>query len=109
MSSPDVALEPVAAPQGARRPGPPRASWLSATMLLGPLSLLAELLIERTHHRPLGAATFATCAVLLWGLAELTSRRLLDPTVCASRAQARRVAWIVSATFSVAIVVRAVL
>jgi len=39
---------------------------LIALVLFGPVAWLAELLIEKTHHRPLGAATFASCAVLLW-------------------------------------------
>lgn len=40
--------------------------FLLALCLLGPLSVLAELLIVKTHHRPLGAATYASIALLSW-------------------------------------------
>lgn len=70
-----------------------RPSLALAAILIGPLSLLGELLIARTHHRPLGAATFATVALLLWVGAELVSRRLLDDQVPARRVQVRKWMW----------------
>lgn len=63
----------VPSTSGDRKPHP---RWLGAALLLLPLSLLGELLIARTHHRPLGAATFATAAVLLWVGMEFVSRRM---------------------------------
>lgn len=82
---------------------PLSASWLSAMMLFGPLSILAELLITRTHHRPLGAATFASAAVLLWILAEISSRRLSDPSC---PAKSRKVAWGLSSALATAVLIR---
>lgn len=55
------------------------ASWLAAIMAAAPLALFGELLIQRTHHRPLGAVTFATFALLAWLVAEFVSRRILCP------------------------------
>lgn len=75
-------------------------------MLFGPLSILAEYLIARTHHRPLGAATFATAAVLLWIFAETTSRRVLDPSFCNVRARNRKIAWGVSSAFTSVVLIR---
>ena len=91
---------------GGRQPHRARANWLSAVLLFWPLALLAEVLIRYTHHRPLGAATFATLAVLLWILAEVTSRRLLDPKVCARRAQGRKVVWVMSGALSLIVFIR---
>ena len=82
------------------------ASWLSAALLFGPLALFAEALILKTHHRPLGAATFAVIAVGLWVLAEIVTRRFLDPTVCARRATARKAAWVLSGIFSCGVLLR---
>lgn len=53
-----------------RQPGrgqeTPHFSLLGPVVLLAPLTLLGEWLITHTHHRPLGAATFASCAIILW-------------------------------------------
>lgn len=87
-------------------PSPVRASWLSASLILPPLAILGELLIERTHHRPLGAATFATIAVILWMLAEIVSRRLLNGELSPSRGHARRIAWGVSLSLNTVILLR---
>lgn len=75
-------------------------------MLFGPLSILAEILIARTHHRPLGAATFASVAILLWIFAETTSRRLLDPTFCTVRARNRKVVWGISSVLTSVVLIR---
>lgn len=88
------------------RLSPARASWLSAMMLFAPLSLLAELLISRTHHRPLGAAVFATVAVTAWILAEVMSRRSLDPGACRVRARNRKIAWFASGFFTLVVLGR---
>lgn len=84
-----------------------RASWLSAVMLIAPLSLLGELIITHTNHRPLGAATFATIAIVLWAFVEFVSRRLLDSTVCSRRARARNWMWGVSIAMGSLVVFRA--
>jgi hypothetical protein len=83
------------------------ASWLSAVMLIAPLSLLGELLIAKTHHRPLGAATFATIAIVLWAFVEFVSRRLLDAEICSRRARARRWMWVASISWGALVVFRA--
>lgn len=44
---------------------------LAALMLTLPLGLLAEVLVLRTHHRPLGAATLASVAVIAFVLGSL--------------------------------------
>ena len=57
-------------------PGAPTRSWrdrcLAAVLLTLPLSLFGEILVRRTHHRPLGAATFASVTIvgflLVWPL-----------------------------------------
>lgn len=84
-----------------------RASWLSAIMLVGPLTLIAELLILKTHHRPLGAATFAVLSVISWGVAEVVSRRVLNPTISEARARARQIAWGLSIVLAVGVCARA--
>jgi hypothetical protein len=83
------------------------ASWLSAVILVGPLALFAELLIRRTHHRPLAAATFASFALVAWVIAELLSRRVLDAEISVGRRRARSVAWWLGSTCSLLIIVRA--
>jgi len=75
-------------------------------MLFAPLSLVAEILISRTHHRPLGAAVFATLAVVAWIFAEVTSRRSLDSGVCPVRARNRKIAWYTSGFFSLLVLGR---
>ncbi len=85
------------------------ASWLSAVLLLAPLALFGELLITKTHHRPLGAATFATAALVSWAVTEQLCRRVLDPEVSQSRARVRRGVWVVSGVTAVAVLVRALL
>lgn len=84
-------------------------SFFSAVLVFGPLALLAEVLIVGTRHRPLGAATFAIAAIAAWFLSELLSRRVLDPSVCAQRAFARKVVGGLGATLSVAVLFRAIL
>jgi hypothetical protein len=82
----------------------PHGSWLSAALALPPLSLVGEVLIEKTHHRPLGAATFATIAMVTWVFIELFNRRGLglaptsddrgaDPSVGLTRPRVRRWLW----------------
>jgi hypothetical protein len=78
-------------------------------MLFGPLSIFAEVLIARTHHRPLGAATFASVTVLLWIFAETTSRRLLDPAYCTVRARNRKIVWGISSVLTSVVLIRAFL
>jgi hypothetical protein len=64
---------------GLRRLGGARRAWLAVALLLsfGPLSLLGEWLSRSTHHRPLGAVTFAVIAVLVMALVALCSWRAL--------------------------------
>lgn len=66
---------------GLRRLGGARLAWLGVALLLsfGPLSLLGEWLSRSTHHRPLGAVTFAVCAAAV----------LAGVAVCAWRALGR--------------------
>ena len=62
--------------QNLSEPGAPTRSWrdrcLAAVLLTLPLSLFGEILVRRTHHRPLGAATFASVTIvgflLVWPL-----------------------------------------
>lgn len=54
----------------------PHFSLLGSVVLLAPLTILGEWLINHTHHRPLGAATFASCTIVLWVGFELGSRLL---------------------------------
>ncbi len=75
-------------------------------MLFAPLALVAEFLIARTHHRPLGAAVFSTLAVVAWILAEVTSRRSLDPGAGQVRARNRKMAWFTSGFFSLLVLGR---
>lgn len=62
-----------------RRLGGARLTWLAVALLLsfGPLSLLGEWLSRSTHHRPLGAVTFAVFAVLLMAVVALCAWRAL--------------------------------
>ncbi len=59
---------------------PPARTWggLSLLLAFGPLSLLAERLVGSTHHRPLGAVTFASFALVLWVILELYVRHGLS-------------------------------
>lgn len=68
------------------------SSWLSAVLLLPALTLFGEILIAKTHHRPLAAATFASIAVVTWFCMEVFTRRALHPGV-QQRALARKWAW----------------
>jgi hypothetical protein len=88
---------------------PTRTSLLGATIALPFLAVSGELLIERTHHRPLGAATFATMAVIVWLTAESLSCHTLDRTLSAERLQARRVIWGLSLLLSVGVLLRSFL
>lgn len=82
------------------------SSWLSAVLLFPVLSLFGELLIDKTHHRPLGAATFASVALLGWFCAEVFTRRALYPGN-ALRAKARKWSWRVGLTLCALLLVRA--
>ena len=81
-------------------------SWLAFVLLFGPLSLLAEALIERTHHRPLGAATFASVLVLMWVVVELLTKRQLDPALGRARARVRKLTWAAGGLLSVIVLCR---
>lgn len=50
---------------------------LSAPMMILPLAVLGSLIQTRTHHRALGAVTFAACAVLAIVVAFLVARRIV--------------------------------
>ncbi len=50
----------------------------AAIVLLGPLAAFGELLKRVTHHRPLGAVTFAVLAALALVLAIVVSHRLVQ-------------------------------
>jgi hypothetical protein len=93
---------------GLRKP-PVRTSWLGAAMALPFLAMVGELLIERTHHRPLGAATFATVAVVVWLGAESLSRHTLDRSLGSARVKARRILWGVSLLLCMGVVLRSFL
>ena len=54
----------------------PHFSLLGSVVLLAPLTILGEWLIAHTHHRPLGAATFASATIVLWVAFEVGSRLL---------------------------------
>ncbi len=64
---------------GLRRLGSGFLTWLSLTLTaaLVPLAVFAEWLVKTTHHRPLGAVTFAVFALALVCGAGLVARRLL--------------------------------
>lgn len=49
---------------------------VAALLLAWPLAWLAEALVTRTHHRPLGAATFASLAVVAFLLTAFLPARL---------------------------------
>lgn len=69
-----------------------RSAWsvpLALALSLAPLALFARILIVATHHRPLGAATFAVMAAILISGAVAVTARLLDWS--AQRSSTRRV------------------
>ncbi len=94
-------------PELAQVPQAPRASWLAANLAFAPIALLAELLLRKTHHRPLAAATFAVAAVLLWLGGEVLARRALHPAVSPTRRRLRRFAWIAGIAATIGVVGRA--
>jgi len=53
-----------------------RVNWALGACLFGPAALLGQQLIDKTHHRPLGAATFASLVVVMWVLFEALTRVL---------------------------------
>lgn len=53
---------------------------VAALILTYPLTLLGEWLVTHTHHRPLGAATFTTFAVVSLASGSLLAARFLGPT-----------------------------
>lgn len=85
-------------------PGPSSA-WrercLAALLATLPLSLFGELLLRRTHHRPLGAATFASAAVLLFALTCWSTARLSGLA-----RSGRRVVWVLAAVGLVVVIGR---
>lgn len=97
---------------------------LVALLALGPLVLVGEWLLVRTHHRPLGAVTFGAIAIVLWTLLELFVRRALGdegrlsfppPSGAGSssgglgsagRLLLRRASWVAGGLMSVFVIVR---
>lgn len=68
---------------GARKGGPTtagRGGFESGLLVFGPLSLFGELLLSRTHHRPLAAVTFSLVALAFWGMSEMSLRAYFPPT-----------------------------
>jgi hypothetical protein len=82
------------------------AQGLVVVVLFGPLSLLAETLMVRTHHRPLGAATFATVLVLMWAAVDMLASRQLDPHRGAIQVKMRKFTWVSGGLFSVIVLCR---
>lgn len=83
------------------RAEPRASSWLSAILLLGPVMRLGELLIEKTHHRPLGGATFATVVVCGWVVVEFYNKTALHPRRSERRSW-RKAAWGIGAASTLA-------
>jgi hypothetical protein len=54
-----------------------RAALLAALLASGPLAVLGVLVHDKTHHRPLGAATLAIVSLAVIAVAALVARRLL--------------------------------
>ena len=75
-------LAPAVGAARAARPLPRPAVGLplGALFASGPLMLLATLIKAKTHHRPLGAATFAMLAAVLLVAAIIVAARLLSAT-----------------------------
>jgi TRAP-type uncharacterized transport system fused permease subunit len=61
---------------------------LAALLLFLPLVLFAEVLLQRTHHRPLGAATYSSVAVIAFLLCSAAIAQLSTP-----RPARLRLAW----------------
>lgn len=97
---------PDSRPRGALHHIGEGGSWLVVVLLFGPASLVAEALIERTHHRPLGAATFASLLILLWVMVEIFTKHQLGTTLSAGRSRARKYAWVVGGLLSVIVLCR---
>ena len=55
-----------------------RESGLVALLAFAPLVLVGEWIVSHTHHRPLGAVTFAAFALGLWVALELFVRQGLS-------------------------------
>ena len=74
-----LVLGPVAALARSARPMPPAvlAALAGSAAVSIPLAVFARLLHQNTHHRPLGAATFAVVALLLLVVASFTAWRAL--------------------------------
>jgi hypothetical protein len=64
---------------------------LAALLLILPLALFGEVLVRRTHHRPLGAATYASVTVLAFLLCWMLVARL--PGASSPAAIGRRLTW----------------
>jgi hypothetical protein len=91
---------------------------VAALLLAWPLAWLAEALVTRTHHRPLGAATFASFCVVAFLLTALlparlraaNSRRLVGRVPVehapSGKAPAERVLWALGAASLIATAVR---
>ena len=71
-----------------------RAALLGLALAAAPLSLLAEALKRSTHHRPLGAATYAVLALALVSGAVVVAWRLLRFSESGSPAARRVVFWL---------------
>ena len=65
-----------------------------AACLFGPAVLLGQQLIEKTHHRPLGAATFASLVVVMWVLFEVLTRLLFFRREQAPHSAQRAQRWL---------------
>jgi hypothetical protein len=72
-----LVLAPAVALARAARPAPLTllSTLAAASVLTAPLLLFARVLYDKTHHRPLGAATFAAAALVLLAIASFTSWR----------------------------------
>lgn len=69
---------------------------VGALLLALPLALVGEGLVTRTHHRPLGAATFASVALIALLVTALVPARLRAATAPAA-AHAERALWALGA------------
>jgi len=79
---------------------------LAALLLTGPLALVGELLVSRTHHRPLGAATFASLALL--GLVLVSALAFQGRALSGARSSWQALAWALGAASVLCALIRAV-
>jgi hypothetical protein len=71
-----------------------RPAFLGLAIAAAPLALLAEGLKQSTHHRPLGAATFAVLALATIAGAVLAAWRLLELSASGATTARRAVFWL---------------